>query len=265
MEALGRSRQLPVLAVLLVCTPALSGWGESGHRVVARATQEILSERSKSRVRMLLGREAELVDVAQWADETALERPETAGWHAITIPPGADGVDLKRDCPLGECLPAKARECIGIVRLAIRNRGEIVDAFKMLVGLSAHMHQPLLNGYPPSLAPENAHVVLGGTEMPLMDAWEHGLVAYLGSEEEVLDLVRKRIAASDYDEVVRGTLRSWTWETHRVASERIYPAMGGNGATVLHGAALDAATETVVDQLAKAAMRLNHILTLIWP
>ena len=213
----------------------------------------------------LLGKDGKLVDVATWADELTEERPETEAWHSITIPPGAQGVDLKRDCPLGECVTAKVRECIGIVRLAIRSRSEIVDAFKMLVALAADMHQPLRNGYPPAESMDESVVNLGGEDMSLFEVWDSGLLSSMGSEDEVLELVRQRVDSIGYEELIQGTYRDWTWETHQVATRKIYPTVNINEKTVLEGPALDVAYEIVVDQLAKSAIRLAHMLSVAWP
>ena len=255
----------PILAGWLASAVTLYGWSDQGHRVVALAAQENLSENAKRRIGYLLGKDAFLVDVATWADSLISERPETEAWHSIAIPPNVEGIDLKRDCPLGDCVTAKVRECIGVVRLAIRRRDEIVDAFKMLVGLAADMHQPLLNGYPPAHGKEGSIVVLDGAEMPLFDAWDKGLLSHMGSEEQILERVRRRIADADKEIWTRGTYRSWTWETHRLATERVYPSVSGSDKTVLEGPSLDAASEIVVDQLAKSAVRLAHMLDIAWP
>ncbi len=255
----------PVLAAWLASVATVSGWSDQGHRVVALAAQENLSENAKKRVGYLLGKDAALVEVATWANDLTTERPETEAWHSITIPPNVEGLDLNRDCPLGDCVTAKVRECIGVVRLAIRSRDEIVEAFKMLVGLAADMHQPLLNGYPPAHGKEGSIVVLDGVEMPLFDAWDRGLLGHMGSEEKILDRVRQRIAAADKELWTQGTYRSWTWETHRVATERAYPSVGNSDKTVLEGPSLDTAAETVIEQLAKSAVRLAHMLDIAWP
>lgn len=236
-----------------------------GHRIVALAAQENLSANVKRRMTYLLGSDAKLVDAATWADEVARTRLETESWHSIAIPPGAEGVDLKRDCPLGDCITVKVRDCIGIVRLSIRPKSEIVDAFKLLVGLAADMHQPVLNGYPPAYGKEESVVVLDGQEMPLFQAWNQGLLNQLGSEEQVLQRVRRRIASADIDAWTRGTLKDWTWETHKVAVESVYPSVGDSARTVLNRSAQEKAAAMVVDQLAKSAVRLAKMLDETWP
>lgn len=206
------------------------------------------------------------MDVATWANDIISERPETEAWHSITIPPEAESVVLGRDCPLGDCVTAKLRECIGIVRLSIRPRAEIVESFKMLVGLTADMHQPMLNGYPPARAKDDSTVILNGNAMSLVDAWESGLIRSMGSEDEILDRVRRRIARADSETWTSGTYRDWTWETHRIAVEKVYPVIrDGDLETVLDGPALSEASDLLVDQLAKSAVRLAYVLDVAWP
>ena len=255
-----------MLAAWLVSGTVLYGWSDQGHRIVALAAQENLSENSKRRIAYLMGKGVTLADVSTWANEIVAERPDTEAWHSITVPPGAEHVDLRRDCPLGDCITVQIRNCIGIVRLSIRPRSEIVDAFKMLVSLAADMHQPLLNGYPPAHGKEDRIVLLDGVEMSLFDAWDGGLVARLGSEDEVLARVRRRIASADTAAWTQGTYKAWTWETHRIAAERVYPSIDDPaGKTTLQGVALEEASDVVVELLAKSAVRLTHMLEVAWP
>ncbi|MCY4187667.1 MAG: S1/P1 nuclease [Bryobacterales bacterium] len=261
--ALMRSSLL--LAAWLLSPATALGWSEQGHRIVALAAQEQLSENSKKRVEYLLGRGARLVDISTWADEIIQERPETEAWHSITIPKGADGMRLARDCPIGDCITAKARDCIGIMRLAIRPIKETREALKMLVGLAADLHQPLLSGFPPHQSSDDSVIEINGVEMTLFEAWDQGLLASLGSEEEALERVRQSILAADKDEWLRGTLLDWTWENHQVAASEAYPALERAEKSVLEGQALESAAEIVIERLAKSAVRLAAMLEDAWP
>ena len=257
--------QAGLLVALWTSAPAsLLGWSEQGHRIVALAAQENLSDYMKRRLTYLFGPEPKLVDYATWADELAVTRLETEAWHSIAIPPDAEAVSLERDCPLGDCVTAKVRECIGIVRLSIRPKAEIVDAFKLMLGLAADMHQPLLNGYTPPHGKEQSIVVVDGEEISLLEAWDSKLLALMGSEEEILERVRRRIASADIRAWGEGTLKDWTWETHRMAVERVYPAVKEEPRTVLDESARSAASDLIVDQLAKSAVRFVKILEQTW-
>ncbi len=250
----------------MVCAPIASGWGPEGHRIVAMAAQELLNDNSLRRMGYLLGKDIALADVATWAIEIVEERPETEAWHSITIPPDAKGVVLSRDCPLGDCVTAKLRDCIGVVRLSIRPKSQIVESFKMLVSLVGDMHQPMLNGYPPAQGRENVRVLVDGQSMLLGEAWETGLIQWMGSAETVLERVRQRIAHADTESWRAGTYRDWTWETHRVAVEKVYPVIRDEEPeTTLSGPALLETSELLVDQLAKSAVRLAYVLEIAWP
>ena len=251
-------------AWLFACASAF-GWSEQGHRIVALAAEEQLSENAKKRIGYLLGPDVRLVDVATWADEIMQERPETEAWHSITIPKGAESVDLERDCPVGDCITAKVRDCIGIVRLAIRPKQEAKEAFMMLVSLAADLHQPLLSGFPPEASKDNSAVLLRGKEMTLFETWERGLLETFGSEDEVLERVRQRVLAADRDAWTRGTLRDWTWENHQIAATKVYPLIGDAERTVLEGEALESATEILIERLAMSAVRLVAMLDDMWP
>lgn len=253
-----------VVGLLAACASALA-WSEQGHRIVALAAEDHLSDNAKRRIGYLFGPDVRLVDVATWANELVLERPETEAWHSITIPKGAENVDLARDCPVGDCITVKIRDCIGIVRLAIRPREEAREAFKMLVNLAADLHQPLLSGYPPGDSKDDRAVVVDGNEMTLHEAWERGLLASLGSEEEVLQQVRQHVLSAYSDAWTRGTLRDWTWENHQLAASKVYPAVGAEDRTVLEGEALQAARQIVIERLAKSAVRLAALLDVVWP
>lgn len=135
----------------------------------------------------------------------------------------------------------------------------------MLVSLAADLHQPLLGGFPPGQSKDNSVVVLNDTQMTLFEAWDRGLLAGLGSDEEILEQVRQRILAADRDEWTRGTLRDWTWENHQIAASKVYPAVGTAERTVLEGEALVSATDIVIERLAKSAVRLAAMLDDVWP
>lgn len=258
-------RTVALVAGLLAACASSLAWSEQGHRIVALAAEEHLSDNAKRRVGYLFGPDVRLVDIATWANEIVKERPETEAWHSITIPKGAQSVNLDRDCPVGDCITVKVRDCIGIVRLAIRPREEAREAFKMLVNLTADLHQPLLSGYPPGDSKDDRPVVLDGNEMTLHEAWERGLLASLGSEEEVLQQVRQHILSADRDAWTRGTLRDWTWENHQIAASKVYPAVSAEDKTALDGEALQSATQIVIERLAKSAVRLAALLDDVWP
>ena len=101
--------------------------------------------------------------------------------------------------------------------------------------------------------------------MPLLEVWETGLIELAGTEEDVLDRVKAAIARADQAAWTSGTLRDWTWENHLTARDQIYPLLEGREELVLSAAQVEAATNVVVERLAKSAVRLASILDDVWP
>ncbi len=259
------ARGLLLGALLLGGSSNARGWSEIGHRIIARLAQENLNDNVVRRMSFLLGKEAKLVDFAAWAGSAAGKRPETEAWRSITIPADARRVEYARDCPLGECAPVKLRDCVGIVRLAIKPKEEQIEAFKMLTILAGDLHQPLRAGYPPGQGSEEKPVVLDGRKLELFEVWESALLAGMGSEEEILERSRRHIDAATKSAWVRGTLRDWTWETHRAAVRNAYDALPPGASQPLDKAYIERAEGIIEEQLAKAAVRLAYLLADAWP
>ena len=143
-----------------IASPA-SAWGPAGHRIIASVAQEHLNARARARLAYVLGSETTLADVATWADDVRDERPETATWHYINIPPAATNLRPQRDCPDGNCVSDKIREFVGIARLGIRGKSEVGQAVKFLIHFVGDLHQPLHAGFAEDK---------GGNQIPVMAA-----------------------------------------------------------------------------------------------
>ena len=259
------ARGLLLAALFLLGAPSARAWSDLGYRVITRLAQENLNASVIRRMGFLLGKDAKLVDFADWANSVVKERPETEAWREITLPPDAQSVDYARDCPLGDCTPVKLRACVGIVRLAIKPKEEQIDAFKILIGLAGDLHQPLRAGYPPGHGNDNEPVMLAGRSLELFEAWESELLAGMGSEEEILERARRHIDAESKSAWVRGTLRDWTWETHQTAVRNAYDSLPESGPRRLDEAYIERAEGVIEVQLAKAAVRLAYLLADAWP
>src|SRR5690606_16762033 len=115
-----------LIAVLPLLFPASTlAWDESAHRSITRVAGEHLGRPAMKRYRYYVSSGQTLEDISYWAQSQFGERPETEAWHSITLPPDATGVDMERDCPLGDCITVKMREAEGIVRLAHKPRSAV--------------------------------------------------------------------------------------------------------------------------------------------
>ena len=270
MKPLWRPRRAPWAAACcflgsLSAAPAWS-WGPLGHRIIARIAEQQAGNKARARLSFYLGKEVAIEDAVQWADGLQLERPETARWHFIHIPPNAMELDLERQCPDGECITVKAREFEGIARLGIRERSEIEEALKFLLHLVGDLHQPLHAGYAEDQGGKNIPVVLDGRAMSLYDVWDAALVERLGSDDAAIaERLAQNTTSEQRQRWRQGNLRDWTWESHLLAARLAYGALPSGSPKTLGDDYLIQATEVVETQLMKAGERLAKILDQVWP
>lgn len=254
-----------LVAASLLCVVAgpAAAWDETVHRAVARVAQENLSPQAERRHRFLMGTGAKLEDVAAWADQIIAERPETEAWHSIPIPPVATEIDLDRDCPVGDCAPVKVRETLGIVRLAFKDKAEIIEAFKFLINLTTDMHQPLNAGYPPGSGGDAVMVVFEGRTMRLREFWD-GEVFGDADPDALAARIRELITPERTREWTRGTIRDWAWDTHLTAIRVAYGGLPSGSPKQLDADYLSHARTSADMQLAKAAVRVAALLNEAW-
>lgn len=262
----GRTLRYCIALTLLpwMFSATANAWSDLGHRIVALAAEDLLSARAKQRVELFMGEDAKLVNFATWSGNVMADRPETRPWQAIPIKRDATGVDLKRDCPAGQCVTMKLRECIGIVRLGVRRREEMADYLKMLIGLAGDLQQPALSIGPPERTRTSKMITIGDQRMSVMEAWEGGLIELMGTEEEVLERVRTATVEGPWADWTTGTLTDWTWENHLVARERVYPMLEVEGEVAVSDPELESLLDVVIERLAKSSVRLAAILEDVW-
>lgn len=248
---------------LLVPTPA-PAWDEPVHRAITRVAEENISPPAARRYKYYVTDGQKLEDISYWAQTIFAERPETESWHAITVPPDAMGLDLKRDCPLGDCLPVKIREAEGVVRLAHKKRAVVGEYLRFLIHLMGDLHQPLNAGYPPSGGVSDPVVSYNGAEMLLSEFWNEHLFDGV-SVDELATRIRARMTPGKVREWQQGTLRDWTWDTHLVAVRVAYGSLPAGSPRQLDAEYISTAREAAEEQLAKAAVRMTQSLDQAWP
>jgi hypothetical protein len=254
---------LGVALSILLPTDA-TAWDETTHRAITRVAEEHISPAATRRYRYYVSEGQKLEDISYWAQSIFGERPETESWHSITLPPDATGLDLKRDCPLGDCLPVKIREAEGIVRLAHKRRPVVGEYVRFLVHLMGDLHQPLNAGYPPDSGTSDPTVVYKGNQMQLSTFWNDHLFDGV-SVDELAGRIRQRITPGKIREWQYGTLRDWTWDTHLVAVRVAYGALPAGNPRQLDAEYIAAAQAAAEEQLAKAAVRMAQSLNQVWP
>lgn len=258
-------RRLLFLGCALSLAPLqLAAWSDVVHRAVTRVAQERLSPAADRRQRLMMGSEAKLYHIAGWSHQIEAERPETESWHSITIPPTATRLDLRRDCPVGDCTPVKLRETVGIVRLAHKDKAQLIEAFKYLVNLTVDLHQPLRAGYPPGNGGDPIPVAFDAREGELFEYWDREIFADV-DEDALAARIRELITPARVREWTQGTMKDWTWDTHIAAVRVAYGALPTGSPKQLDGDYAAQARISAELQLAKAAVRLAALLDEVWP
>ncbi len=253
-------------ALLLLCSVPAGAWGPLGHRVIARIAEQHLGPKARGRLRFYFGKDMQLADQAMWADEVREQRPETAPWHYINIPPQATAFKAERDCPQDDCVTAKIREFVGIARLALRGKDNITDAARYVIHLTADLHQPLHAGHLEDRGGNGIMVKFRGEDKNLHQVWDTGILRLTGEDELALaDRLSARITPEKKKEWLRGQLRDWVWESHLAAVQVAYGALPAGESKVLGDEYLRQARAVIEEQLAKAGVRLAELLNQTWP
>ena len=217
------------------------------------------------RFQILAGKKASLADLAIWADVIRDEQPETKTWHYINILPESPSLDLYRDCPDDNCLPAQLRRAIGIVRLGMRDEKERLDSLRFLIHLAGDLHQPLHAGYPHDRGGNDIQIVFRGQQSTLHSFWDGDLLATMIEDEAAYaDHLNQRITFQQEKDWRRDYLRAWVWDAHRLAAETVYRGLPPDDLKELDDVYVDRARALIEEQLAKAGIRLAEILNRIW-
>ena len=262
-----RTLLLVAAAILVVALPGPArAWGPLGHRVIARIAQQHLNPKARSRLAFYFGKDFALEDLALWADEIRKERSESGPWHYLDIAPEATSLVMERDCPDGNCIAWKTREFIGIARLAMRKKDELLEPIKYIIHFGGDLHQPLHLGHPQDRGGTDIPVELDGRSMNLHQAWDSGILKLAGESEAALaQRLSRRITPEFKRRWKKGLLRDWSWETHLIAIRVAYAALPSGSPKVLDENYVRRAREVIDEQLAKGGVRLAELLNRTWP
>ena len=267
-QAGGFSRWLSLFAVAMLCVagaPPAFGWGETGHRIVARIADGQLTERARAKVRLLL-RGNSLEGVSVFADHYRLLDTNSAPWHFVDIPVSATNYDRQRDCQRhGGCVVEQLdhfKRVMADTHTSVSNRA---FALMFVVHLVGDLHQPLHCADNNDRGGNEVKVVFfGETNSPagipwnLHAVWDTGLIEHRGLSE--IQYVRKltaRLKPETIPALQAGTTIDWALQSHSNAVHFAYqiPANHELGAVYYRKV-----SPVVDDSLLKAGLRLAGVL-----
>lgn len=308
-------------AALALAVPSTArAWGCAGHVIVARIAEWHLSANARAKAYDLLARNPidpalrrycpriagdAFADGASWADDVRATRPETAPWHFIDIPRGAQRAGVAAACPAAACV-TKA-----IVAQRARLRAHVssakrAEALRFLVHLVGDVHQPLHCDDNGDRGGNCVPVEYLGRSPALVDRasakYAPNLHQVWDSDVIESELARRHRSAGELASAIDCRFATqieawlgeepdpdaWAWESHQQADAVAYGALvpavpvlpsGGLASCAtgdvtrqmldLHlaiaGPYEEAAFAVIEQQLARAGARLAATLNAVWP
>ena len=140
-----RANTLFVLLLTLFPATAL-GWGNDGHKIVCEIAFQNLSPAAKRMTISLVESSSHqrFRDTCTWADGVRSDRPETAGWHFVNVPPDRPRVVENRDCGRSRrCAIWAIRRFQRVLASNTSSVSERREALFFLAHFVGDIHQPL--------------------------------------------------------------------------------------------------------------------------
>ncbi|HSL69497.1 MAG TPA: S1/P1 nuclease, partial [Longimicrobiales bacterium] len=162
-------------------------WGGDGHRLVCEIAWRQLTPKARAFIDQLRAAEAVIpfAHACTWADDIRRDRPETAAYHFVNIPPGVSGIDLARDCAheVKRCAPWAIKHYTKILADTGASTHDRLEALKFVSHFVGDLHQPLHAGRLEDLGGNKVYVSFFGdrgserSPMQLHRVWDSGILA----------------------------------------------------------------------------------------
>jgi hypothetical protein len=256
-----------ILAVLLqfACALPVLGWGEEGHRIVARIAADHLTDQARARIRLLLHGNS-LESVAVFADHYRLLDTNTAPWHFVDIPLSANRYEADRDCRQhGGCVVQELehfKDVLADSHASVSNR---TFALMFVVHLVGDLHQPLhcadnndRGGNEVKVTFFGETNTLSGGRWNLHGVWDYGLIEHRGwGETRYARRLTARLKPEAIATMQTGTTIAWAMQSHSNAVHFAYQIPDDHQL----GAAYERQVRRVLDDsLLKGGLRLARVL-----
>ncbi len=147
-----------VVTILLLLPGQAWGWGDEGHRAVARIAAAHLTERARQAVAALLQQDAtfaaapgmpdtlaeSMARAAIWPDHIPGGKGATAPWHYVDIGLFEGPSHLAERCHDGDCIVGKMREyLVNLKQHRADGKWTEAEELAFLIHFAGDIHQPL--------------------------------------------------------------------------------------------------------------------------
>jgi hypothetical protein len=251
------------VALALIAPGFAFGWGLEGHRLVVRLAETMLTPQARVQVAATLAPDESLSGLASWADDVRSWRKETAPWHYVDIPLHSTGLDMKRDCPMGNCLIGKIKDFREIWRDPAAGHESRREALLFLVHFVGDLHQPLHCEDHDDQGGNKVRVWAWGRETNLHAIWDSGILDHMAEEDSLFWTLSEAETPAHVTEWSGGTVAQWAEESFHLAQGTAYgllPREQQDGLVSLPESYERAAQPVIELQLEKAGARLAAIL-----
>ena len=251
------------LVVFWLAATPVWGWGVAGHSIVARLAAARLTPSASAQVASLLGPGVTLASISSWADQIRNSRQETGPWHYIDIQITDPHLNMKRDCPEGNCVLAKLEEFERVLKDKNADPQKRKEALLFVVHFIGDMHQPLHCADNHDKGGNDVKLTFNGRPTNLHSVWDTGLISRMGTEDQIFEELDKDLSPKRTRKLAKGKLSQWAEESHRQAQVTVYgklpPVEKGVTAPVPQSYQ-DASIPVVKEQLERAGARLARVL-----
>ena len=255
-----------VLVFWLVAAPPAHSWGVAGHALVARLAAARLTPKATAAVTEILGPNVTLASISTWADQVRNTRKETAPWHYVDIQITDAHLDMKRDCPEGNCVLAKIADFETVLKDKTAAPEKRKEALMFLVHFIGDMHQPLHCADRHDKGGNDQKLTFFGRPTNLHGLWDSGLIARMGTEDELYAQLNKDLSPKRAKKFAKGGVKDWAEQSHRQAQLIVYGKLptAEPGAVIPLAEAYEQPADPVVkQQLEEAGARLAKVLNTV--
>jgi hypothetical protein len=255
-----------IVGVVYVCVlsgPAFA-WGDAGHRMVCHVAWDSLQDKQRGEVKDLLGvdGEAGFADACAWANHHLGEHPETKDWHVVYVPKDARSVEESRDCPeKTSCLIREIERNRAILKSGAPREAR-ATALKFLAHFVGDIHEPLRVGFAEDRGGEGIPATFLGKATTMRAMWDEEILA---TDPQALESLRATYQAYTpldrlYVEWIETPPAEWATESLWIMRTPATGYVGNPGGLVFDEVYLKQNMPVALDRVAKAGMRLGHVL-----
>jgi S1/P1 Nuclease len=161
-------------------------WGRTGHRVIAKLAERLLTDQAKAEIKALLEPGESLADASTWADEVREKMRYTAPWHYVDVPLDEPRYEDKwaGDEPKKGYIVPKIRELKAVVKDRSKPIEDRRQGLRFLVHFVKDLHMPLHVGDNHDRGGNDTQVRRFGRGSNMHRVWNSGIIDHAARGED---------------------------------------------------------------------------------